>query len=230
MRFHWDWLQARLETFNARAVEKKSDEGLTLIEMLGVVVILGIVAAIAIPSITSAITQAKLNTTKSDLGTLQTALSRYYLDEGQYPVNLTNLLTTASVTVTGGIPNPPSSTAALTAREKRLWNGPYLRHAFPEHDAWGHTIYYAPLDGSAGSDYQGYVLVSGDGTGLKVGQGGTMTAPSTTVIVAAGGNYSTGQYIGIRPTQLSSTTPLGNSTTDLSTIAGNHTQVTFSND
>ncbi len=199
MRFHWQWLQARLETFNSRAVEKKLDEGLTLIEMLGVVVILGIVAAIAIPAISTAITEARVNTTESDLGTLQTALSRYYMAEGSYPANLTALAT-----------NPD-----LPGRPSKLWNGPYIRQSFPEHDAWGSRIYYAALP--SGTAAQGYILVSGDGQTLTAPSSGpsltlgstTITSTTTgTVIAAAGGMYS-GTYIGTRPNKDSLTAPLG---------------------
>ncbi len=217
MHIPWQWLQKRLERVNAQAADNKNDEGLTLIEMLGVVVILGIVAAIAIPSITSAITQAKANTTESDLGTLQTALSRYYMDEGAYPQVLSALVTFSTTTVTH--PN-----------QKNLWNGPYIRHTFPEHDAWANNIYYAPLDGT--KHPQGYILVSGDGqtltspstgTSLTLGSASaTISSSSTgTVIAATGGTYS-GTYIGTRPNKdsLSSSVTTSTSPTFADIIAG----------
>ncbi len=152
---HW-WIHKH-EARPAGVRDPHDDEsGLTLIEMLAVVVILGVVAAIAIPAVTSAITQSKVNSTESTLGTLQSALSRYYMDEGSFPPNLTDLTTDLGTT-------SPQSVAALSGNAATDWNGPYIRASWPMIDSWGNNIFYQPLDGGAG-----YLLLSGDGQSLSV--------------------------------------------------------------
>jgi general secretion pathway protein G len=70
--------------------KKASDEGLTLIELLAVIVILAIIAAIAIPIILVSVNNAKINTTEQDLNIIADALNRYYLDNGAYPKQTTS--------------------------------------------------------------------------------------------------------------------------------------------
>jgi len=163
-------------------VRPEQEEGLTLIEMLAVVVILGIVAAIAVPSVTSAIGQAKVNTTESDLGTLQTALSQYYLDTGSYPSALSDLVKPAP---TGPAPGPAGTPPGA--------DGPYIRTTFPEYDAWGNPIYYQLLGGGTG-----YVLLSGDGQALSIpssGSGLGWEVGSTMMTYTAGSSSATGTLI-----------------------------------
>jgi prepilin-type N-terminal cleavage/methylation domain-containing protein len=67
--------------------------GFTLIELMIVVAIIGILAAIAIPKFASLVKKSKEGATKGSLGAFRSALSIYYGDmEGLYPVQ-TNALT-----------------------------------------------------------------------------------------------------------------------------------------
>ncbi|MFH1741976.1 MAG: prepilin-type N-terminal cleavage/methylation domain-containing protein [bacterium] len=59
----------------------------TLIELLIVVAIIGILAAIAVPNFLNAQTRAKVARVKADLRSLGTALESYYLDNNDYPVD-----------------------------------------------------------------------------------------------------------------------------------------------
>ena len=77
-----------------RSTEKKgssrnrADGGFTLIELLTVVAIVGIVAAIAIPSMQYALKRARFNAALSGMGALQKALVAYNVDAGSYPATL----------------------------------------------------------------------------------------------------------------------------------------------
>ena len=64
-------------------------QGFTLIELMIVVAIIGILAAIAIPKFAEMIRKSSEGATKGSLGALRSALSIYYGDmEGQYPYDL----------------------------------------------------------------------------------------------------------------------------------------------
>src|SRR5579862_7165941 len=59
--------------------------GFTLIEVMVVVVILGILAAIIVPKIMSRPEQARIVKVKQDILAIQSALDLYKLDNGMYP-------------------------------------------------------------------------------------------------------------------------------------------------
>jgi len=72
----------------------KSKKGFTLIELMIVVAIIGILAAIAIPQFANLVSKSQEGATKGNLGTLRSALSIYYGDtEGFYPIDNLGTLT-----------------------------------------------------------------------------------------------------------------------------------------
>jgi prepilin-type N-terminal cleavage/methylation domain-containing protein len=71
-----------------------SKKGFTLIELMIVVAIIGILAAIAIPQFANLVSKSQEGATKGNLGSLRSALSIYYGDtEGWYPTGATALNT-----------------------------------------------------------------------------------------------------------------------------------------
>jgi general secretion pathway protein G len=64
---------------------KSNVSGFTLIEVMVVVVILGILAALIVPKIMSRPEQARLVKVKQDVVAIQSALDLYKLDNGMYP-------------------------------------------------------------------------------------------------------------------------------------------------
>ncbi len=70
-------------------------KGFTLIELMIVVAIIGILAAVAIPKFADLVTKSKEASVKGNLGSVRSAVSIYYGDlEGQYPANLADGLGT----------------------------------------------------------------------------------------------------------------------------------------
>jgi len=62
----------------------KKEKGFTLIEMLIVVAIIGILAALLIPNAMSALQKAKMRGTQKDIGTIATTLMDYLTDKGNF--------------------------------------------------------------------------------------------------------------------------------------------------
>src|SRR5579862_6521544 len=73
------------------AYQRRANGGFTLIELLIVVVIIGILAAIAIPKFQNTKGKAQLATMKSDLRNLATAEEAYMFDNGAYTGDATVL-------------------------------------------------------------------------------------------------------------------------------------------
>ena len=68
--------------------------GFTLIELMIVVAIIGILAAIAVPKFADLVRKSREGQSKGNLGALRSALSIYYADmEGNYPYDLNSLST-----------------------------------------------------------------------------------------------------------------------------------------
>jgi len=68
-----------------QSMRYKRQAGFTLIEVMVVVVILGILAAIIVPKVMSRPEQARMVKVRQDILAIQSALDLYKLDKGRYP-------------------------------------------------------------------------------------------------------------------------------------------------
>jgi len=109
--------------------QKKEDfRAFTLLELLVVLMILGLLAALVGPRIISRVGGAKQEVAKSQLALLETALDQYRLDVGRYPTTEEGL--EALIT-------PPQEEEV-----RRLWRGPYLKKRKIPKDPWGRPYHY----------------------------------------------------------------------------------------
>ena len=93
----------------------KGTKGFTLIELLIVVVIIGILAAIAIPKFANTKEKAYIAAMKSDLRNLVTAEESYFADNVTYTSSLgTSYSSSAGVTVTINSPTGTGWSATAT--------------------------------------------------------------------------------------------------------------------
>ncbi len=75
-------------------MKKRSNKGFTLIELMIVVAIIGILAAIAIPKFADLISKSKEGATKGGLSAIRSSLQVYYGDnEGIFPLDALAVLT-----------------------------------------------------------------------------------------------------------------------------------------
>ena len=98
----------------------RDNKGFTLIELLIVVVIIGILAAIAIPKFSATREKAYFAAMKSDLKNLASQQEIYYSDSYSYTNNETNLGFVESEAVNVTITNQSTSGWAATATHDAL--------------------------------------------------------------------------------------------------------------
>ena len=109
--------------------------GFTLVELMLVVAIIGMLAAMVVPRLVGRTQQAKVSRAKSDVSAIGLALDLYELDLGIYPAKLQELIDEPS-SVTGG-----------------QWNGPYLKKGLPK-DPWGREYQYEKQGSGNKQDYK----------------------------------------------------------------------------
>ncbi len=100
--------------------------GFTLIELMVVLVIIGVLAALIVPNVLDRLGQSRVTAARTDVASLMGSLKLYKLDNGQFPSSEQGLQALASKPTTGAI--PPN------------WK-PYV-DKLPA-DPWGHPYQYA---------------------------------------------------------------------------------------
>ncbi|GHC40973.1 type II secretion system protein GspG [Alcaligenes pakistanensis] len=73
------------------SVQSRAQQGFSLIEVMVVVVIMGIMAALVVPSLMDRPDQARAVAARQDIAALTQALKLYRLDNGRYPTTVQGL-------------------------------------------------------------------------------------------------------------------------------------------
>lgn len=106
---------------------RRPDAGFTLIEMLVIVAIIAVLAAVVAPEIFRNVGDANAGAARSQVEVFGIALDQYRLDNGVYPSTEQGLAALRAAPTAG---EPP-----------RRWRGPYLKRTVPQ-DPWGRDYVY----------------------------------------------------------------------------------------
>ena len=125
-------------TLSIRAAVNKPGQGFTLTELLVVLVIIGLLAALVGPVLYQRINPAKASVAQAQMENFMTALDSYFLDTGHFP-------------------STPQGLAALRSvpEGEAKWKGPYLKKEIPN-DPWGHPYQYRSPGRNGGYEISSY--------------------------------------------------------------------------
>lgn len=88
--------------------------GFSLLELLAVVTILGIIAAIIVPRVAVSSTTAKQKVRDHHKATINAAVERYYIDTGAWPANDLSDIAANINYFPSGVPTNPVDSSAYT--------------------------------------------------------------------------------------------------------------------
>ena len=99
--------------------------GFTLIEIMVVVAILGILAALVVPKIMGRPDEARIVAAKQDIASIKQALNLYRLDNARYPATEQGLQALVEKPTAGPIPGNWKTGGYLERLPNDPWNAPY---------------------------------------------------------------------------------------------------------
>jgi general secretion pathway protein G len=103
------------------------DAGITLFEILVVMVLIALLAAFVAPRVISYVGRSKVDVAEAQMASIATSLELYYLDMGRYP--------DAQEEGLQALVEPPADSPA--------WQGPYFSNASGLMDPWDRPYGYA---------------------------------------------------------------------------------------
>ena len=114
----------QLQIRSLSTMYKNAQRGFTLIELMVVLLIIGVLAALIVPNVLDRADDAKVTAAKTDVSNLMQALKLYKLDNGRYPSAEQGLA--ALVNKPTAEPVPPNWKKNLDQLPKDPWGNAYV--------------------------------------------------------------------------------------------------------
>lgn len=133
-----------------KTARRSTDSGVTLIEMMIVLVIIGIVAAMIVPNVIGRPDQARVAVAKSDIRSIGASLEMYRLDNRSYPTTAQSLDALAKRPTDAPIPVNWPDRGYLTSVPLDPWGHPFVYVSPGKTGDYDLTSYGA--DGKPGGD------------------------------------------------------------------------------
>ncbi|MEN9482545.1 type II secretion system major pseudopilin GspG [Sphaerotilus montanus] len=106
-----------------KSLRHAAQRGFTLIELMVVLVIIGVLASLVVPSVLDRVDEAKVTAARTDVNSLMEAMKRYRLDNQRYPTSEQGLQALVAKPTTG--PIPPNWKPTLDKLPNDPWGRPY---------------------------------------------------------------------------------------------------------
>lgn len=133
---------------STRRVEGRRERGFTLIEIMVVVVIIGLLAAIVAPNLIGNIDRAAVTRARADIRTIDNALNLYRLDNFSYPSSDEGL---QALVTSPGEASAPNWKQYLRSVPSDPWNNDY-QYASPGRQGGDYEIYSLGADRAEGGE------------------------------------------------------------------------------
>ncbi len=112
-------------SYNAKTIISRRNHGFTLIEIMVVVVIMGILAALVVPKLMGRTGDARIVAAKQDISTMMGALKLYKLDNMHYPSTEQGLQALIAKPTSGPSANGWKTGGYVDKLPKDPWGNPY---------------------------------------------------------------------------------------------------------
>lgn len=113
-----------------RKSKSDGEHGVTILEILVVLSIIALLAAVVAPRVIGYLGRAKSETAALQIDSLRSAVQFFYIDTGRYPTETEGLLVLLTA--------PPGDTS---------WDGPYLESSDALDDPWGRAYQFFQNEG-----------------------------------------------------------------------------------
>jgi general secretion pathway protein G len=105
---------------------RKGDAGVTLIEMMVVLVIIAVVAALVVPNVIGRADEARVTAARVDIDTISASLALYRLDNGRFPTTEQGLSALVALPTVPPVPARWAAGGYLDRLPDDPWGRPYL--------------------------------------------------------------------------------------------------------